>query len=244
MDEQEDFPESDEGEDAPEGSEQEQPPDSKESPPSEDSPGRSLRREDGALRDFPEEERRLILAVVNRFWRDWGGGFTAATREDMLGEAVLALQEVRARVAPLPGAAAARFVVVAIWRRLRKRAGDEFRQRLRRNAQEWIALDPEQLQRLEEESGSDWRALAGDAMRERIDDPQISAALSSLSRLDQRILDLRFTEGLRYTEIADRLNAAPADLPRGRKMTARAVENRCKRAIQRLREFLGAEQGD
>jgi len=85
-----------------------------------------------ALRGLSAGERPLIQSAVNRFWREWSGAFTAASREDMVGEAVIALHEGRERLAVLPKAAAERFARVAIYRRLRKRALDEFRQRLRR----------------------------------------------------------------------------------------------------------------
>src|SRR5438034_11161541 len=54
-----------------------------------------------ALRDFPAEEERLIIRMVSYFWQRWHGAFTAALLEDMLGEAALAVPDVRARAAVL-----------------------------------------------------------------------------------------------------------------------------------------------
>jgi DNA-directed RNA polymerase specialized sigma24 family protein len=208
-------------------------------------PHRGRRRRRGeragpaALRGFAEEERRLILGTVNRFWRRWGGAFTAAAPEDMLGEAVLAVQEGRERAAARGRPATAGLAAVAIYRRLLKRKGDEYRARLRHAVGQQVELDEGRLRALEEGRDAEWSTLASDTLAP--EDERIAAALATLDPLDRRIVDLKFMEDLTHAQITARLNGAPGKRSRRCELTTAAVARRFERAMRKLKEELGVE---
>jgi DNA-directed RNA polymerase specialized sigma24 family protein len=192
--------------------------------------------EPAALRGLSEAEQRLILDTVDRFWQRWVGTFTVAAKEDLVAEAALVMRAVRARAARLEEGIRAGLIAIAIDRRLRRRARDDHRRRLRRSTRHLAPLDAERLRAMDEESDSEWEAAAGETLAEIIGDERVAAAFQALKPTDQRILDLWLIEGLTHHEIADRLNASPEKLSGQRKLTAAVVTWRCERALNRLNE--------